>query len=261
MNCNDLLCVGATPALFLDYIAVGSKELMREHGILGDFIKGLVHHCAATGQLLVGGETAQMPDLYGAHGFDLAGFSVGFMHPRDHLSISRAQPGSQLWGWSSSGPHSNGFSLLRSLFDSERDAAFIRESLMAGTRLYVNELKELRAKLKADGAEDALQAAFHITGSGLLNLIRSQPEGRTVGFDLDGVREAAWPAWAREVARRSGGAKRDLYTTFNMGLGFGLVLSAHHSERLKDLLSSLGLTRWGKVSNEPVVRVEGFTLE
>jgi phosphoribosylformylglycinamidine cyclo-ligase len=261
MNANDLLCVGATPRLFLDYIAVGSKELMREGGSLNAFIEGLVAACRASGQLLVGGETAQMPDVYGSKGFDLAGFSVGFLKPHEHLSVEKVQPGSEAWFWPSSGPHSSGFSWLRRIFHPEKDGRFIREHLMRATELYVNPLRELKMALAGNGAADGLEAAFHITGSGLLNLLRSQPRERTIGFKLDAWDESKWPEWAREVATRSQASKRDLYTTFNMGIGFVVVLGREVGEKLRDLLSSLGLTRLGTVITEAVVRVEDQKLE
>ncbi len=258
MNANDVLCVGARPTLFLDYLAVGSRRLLEEGATLARFIDGLVQVCAESGQLLVGGETAQMPDLYPDGGFDMAGFSVGFMSPSERLGVERVRPGAEVWGWASNGPHSNGFSLLRKLFDTKADADFIREHLMGATKLYVRPFDELRRALGEAGRE-ALQAAYHITGSGLLNLLRAQPAGRQIGFDL-----SEWPSedplWIQVLARRSGLGAKQLFSTFNMGWGFLVVLDPAFSQSRRSLLQSLELKPLGRVISEPEVRVRGVVL-
>lgn|GEM_PF-694234 len=260
MNANDVLCVGARPTLFLDYLAVGSKDLLKNGAVLDRFLEGLLQACAETNQICVGGETAQLPDLYPNGTFDLAGFSVGFLKPSEFLSVEGIQPGAEVWGWRSSGPHSNGFSWLRKIFDTQKDAGFIREHFMAPTRLYVNEFFRLREMLAGKGhAIDALQAAYHITGSGLLNLLRAQPRGRSIGFDL-----SRWPAldpnWVNEVRTRGNATDFDLFTAFNMGFGMLVVLDSAVSQREKSLLSSLELEPLGTVINEAVVKVRGLEL-
>lgn len=258
MNVNDVLCVGARPTLFLDYLAIGAKELLQSGGFLENFIGGLAGCCAETGQLLIGGETAQMPEIYDANEFDLAGFSIGFMAPEDLLSVQKIRPGAEVWGWASSGPHSNGYSWLRKIFDSEKDAAFIKKHLMPATRLYVNEFFALREGLVQKGHKGALQAAFHITGSGLLNFLRAQPEGRSIGFDFE-----KWPtppAWIEEVKKRTNASWTDLYSTFNMGIGFAVVLDAGIGEKAGPWLNSMQLQYLGKLIDKPVVRVAGLEL-
>lgn len=258
MNANDVLCVGARPRLFLDYLAVGSKELLKPGAALDRFLTGLLEACAETGQMCVGGETAQMPEVYPNGTFDLAGFSIGFLRPAEFLSVEGLREGGQVWGWRSSGPHSNGFSWLRRIFDGDKDAAFIREHLMAPTRLYVNEFSKLRDGLNERGRASALQAAYHITGSGLLNLLRAQPKGRTIGFDLSEW-PAQDPAWVREVRAR-GASDRDLFTAFNMGFGFLVALDPAVSKSEESWLRSVGLEPLGSVISAPVVRVRGLEL-
>ena len=175
MNVNDLLCVGARPTLFLDYLAIASSAMMAENGVMRDFLKGIQLACARSGALLVGGETAQMPDLYNEGDFDAAGMSVGFLAPEDYLHVDNVVPGSQVWAWESSGPHSNGYTWLRKLFDKDSDHDFIRRQLMPPTKLYVSDFLKFRDSLGSD--RRALQGAYHITGSGLLNLLRIQPQG------------------------------------------------------------------------------------
>jgi phosphoribosylformylglycinamidine cyclo-ligase len=258
MNVNDLICVGARPLLFLDYLAVGSKDLFKgDDALLRRFLKGIHAACLESGCLLVGGETAQMPELYEPQHFDVAGFAIGTMTPADRLGVHRVRPGAELWGWTSSGPHSNGYTWLRQVFKAPADAAYIRETLMQPTRLYVRPLSELRASLKAAGRSDSLQAAYHITGSGLLNLLRAQPEGRSVGFELD-----AWPqqdpAWLAELGRRTKATPEELWSTFNGGFGMVLVLEAGVPAAE---LEKAGLKRLGRCIEEPVVRLRGVALE
>lgn len=259
MNANDLLCVGARPLLFLDYLAVGSLALVSDQGPLKGFIGGLSRAAAESEMIVVGGETAQMPDIYGQQGYDLAGFAVGTLQPTEHLEVSKIQPGSELWGWTSSGPHSNGFTWLRKLFDSKKDATFIREHLMTPTRLYARDFLNFRTQLRIQNLEAGLQSAFHITGSGLLNLIRAQPEGRTVGFDLDSW-PAQWPFWLEEVAKRSKVDASTLWTTFNMGFGFSVVLSAELVQKAGALLNAVGLVRLGRIISDPCVKAGGLEL-
>jgi phosphoribosylformylglycinamidine cyclo-ligase len=259
MNANDVLCVGARPLLFLDYLAVGSLQVVREGGLKG-FIGGLSKACAESGMIVVGGETAQMPDVYGREGYDLAGFAAGVLQPREHLTVERVQPGAEVWGWSSNGPHSNGFSWLRKVFDSARDGEFIRRELMAPTRLYAKDFLGLRDQLRSLGREDALQSAFHITGSGVLNFLRAQPKGRTIGVDLTDWPDVRELPWVRELVARTGTELESLWRTFNMGFGFCVVLDRDLVRDAKSLLESLGLRRLGCVTSDPIVRVGGLEL-
>jgi len=255
MNVNDLICVGARPQLFMDYLAIGSLQHQKESGFLSDFLDGLHRACEATGVLLVGGETAEMPGVYEAHQYDVAGFAVGFLDAKDYLNPAKVQPGDVVYGWKSSGPHSNGFSWLRRLFDAQKDAAFIREHLMPPTALYVKPFLELQAKVKG-----AIRGAFHITGSGFLNLLRfNNPKtGVALGFDLSDYPGA--PEWCREVQRRSGASDTEMFQSFNMGIGFVFCLSPEASRQHHDLIAASGAVVLGEVIQEPVVKVAGLRL-
>jgi len=259
MNVNDLLCVGARPLIFLDYVAFSDGAFLQKGGPLDRFIKGLHAACLRAESLLVGGETAQMPDFYQPGHFDISGFAVGDLEPADWLGVEAITPGSHVWAWPSSGPHSNGFSWLRKLFDPVKDAPFIRAHLMKPTSLYVRDFRRLRALLKENSLSESFQGAYHITGSGLLNLLRAQPRGRQLGFVFE--KAWAWPEWARAVKERSGASDTELYSTFNMGVGMMLVIEAAASERLSEELKGLGLSRLGHVDDKPRVRVDNLEIK
>ncbi len=272
MNVNDLICVGASPLLFLDYLAVGSKKILSPKGSMGSFLKGLNEACLDSHCLLVGGETAQMPDIYEKDGYDMAGFAVGTLEPEDFLSIERVDPrrGADLWAWPSSGPHSNGFSWLRKLFSSKSDKNFIKKNLMVPTKIYVKDFLNLKSTLSRTRLSKELLSAFHVTGSGLLNLVRAAHPAGHLRYNLHSWDETRWPSWAEEVAKRSKATKEELYTTFNMGLGLILLFSKNNRERLRPLLESVGLINIGELSvetgaNKPAtkastVRVDGISF-
>jgi phosphoribosylformylglycinamidine cyclo-ligase len=213
MNVNDLLCTGATPKLFLDYLACSGKEALKEGSFLKKFITGLIEVCQEENQILAGGETAQMPDLYQDPHFDVAGFSVGFLSEKEYIHPTNLKEGLQVYGWTSSGPHSNGFTWLRKLFSKNEKTEV--ENLMAPTRIYIKDFLEARKLL----SNNKILSAFHITGSGLENLLRSQ---NTVGFHLDKW-PTTLPAWASAVKDKSGCNYQELFSTFNCGMGFIFV--------------------------------------
>ena len=271
MNANDVLCVGATPALFLDYLAVGSKQLLAPGALLDRFMNGLWEACADSEQILVGGETAQLPDLYAPHHFDLAGFCVGYMKPSGRLSVDSIEHGAQVWGWPSSGPHANGFTWLRKIYSADKDKTFISESFMKPTELYIKRFKKFRDALKV---ASALQASFHITGSGLLNFLRAQPKTREIGFRFDGwdqylgndskSRLSNSPPWLKETARRAlaqGTERIELYRTFNMGIGMALVIEPGFAEQNSQWLLGMGLIYLGVVTNTGHIEVGSLILK
>jgi phosphoribosylformylglycinamidine cyclo-ligase len=262
MNANDVLCVGATPVLFLDYLALGNAKMLDEDEILSEFIAGLQEHCASQEQILAGGETAQMPDLYHDNHFDLAGFSVGFMSPDQYFDVDQVQIGDELWGWQSSGPHANGFSWLRKSFDPQNDKEWIQKHLMPPTKLYVQTMKKFKAALSEKSQLKNLLAAYHITGTGLLNLLRKQPTNseRKIGFDLKYWPEK-WPEWLEEMKRRNPQTElKEFYTTFNMGFGFCCLFTAQFAKTQKTWLESQGLVRLGEVTSEECIRIHGLRL-
>ncbi|MGR3468326.1 MAG: phosphoribosylformylglycinamidine cyclo-ligase [Shimia sp.] len=236
MCVNDLICQGAEPLFFLDYFATGKLDPARTEAV----VKGIAAACAASGCALIGGETAEMPGMYAAGDFDLAGFAVGAMErgvglPRD------VDVGDVLIGLAASGPHSNGFSLIRRVAEraeigwadpSPWDAGTtLGTALLAPTMLYV---EAARAAAGAGG----LHALAHITGGGLTeNLPRVLPEGLGATLDLD-----AWVlppvfAWLREAGNI---AEAEMLRTFNCGIGLVAVTAPEAVEATLSALSEAG---------------------
>jgi phosphoribosylformylglycinamidine cyclo-ligase len=237
MCVNDLVCQGAEPLFFLDYFATG--KLQTEAAV--QVIEGIAQGCAGSGAALIGGETAEMPGMYHAGDFDLAGFAVGAME-RGAALPAGVQAGDVLLGLASDGVHSNGFSLVRRIADAAGlgwgDAApFGMESLGAEllrpTRLYV---KPVLAAIRAGG----VHALAHITGGGLTeNLPRVLPDGMGAQINLD-----AWdlpPVF--EWLRQAGGvADAEMLKTFNCGIGMIVVVAAERADELAQLLQDAGET-------------------
>lgn len=211
MCVNDLACTGATPLTFLDYLAVGRLD-PAEAAVL---VRSIADACAAVGCALAGGETAEMPGLYAPGHFDLAGFACGVVERADMLGPHRVRAGDAIVGVPSSGIHSNGFSLVRALVAAgalEPDP----DLLLAPTRLYVREMERLAA------AGVAVHAAAHITGGGIPeNLPRALPADTHAVLD-----PGAWERGAAIDAVLASGrvSDGDAWDTFNMGLGFCVVV-------------------------------------
>ncbi len=206
MCVNDLICSGASPLFFLDYYASGKLNL----NVAKAFLGGLQDACVESNCALIGGETAEMPGLYDGGDFDCAGFAVGVVDQDLALGRHRVKPGSKLLGISSSGFHSNGFSLLRKVFAEDLKAW--RDELLRPTALYVKLVQEAQ-KLKG------LQAIAHITGGGLDNIPRVLPDGCEAK-----IRSWSVPAPFLEVMSRSGLSWQEMLTTLNCGVGMVWVL-------------------------------------
>lgn len=218
MNVNDVLASGGEPLLFLDYLAVGYLDPER----VATLVAGVVEGCNQAGCALLGGETAELPDIYGQNGYDLAGFVVG----RLAYDPPTAQPGDHIIGIASSGFHSNGYALIRAVIDRagldlsgrypETGSRTLGEILLEPTRIYVRPIMDL-------WAQPVVRAMAHITGGGLLeNLGRTLPEG--MGAEL------AKSAWERSPVfnwfQRLGEVDdAEMYRTFNMGIGFTVVVA------------------------------------
>ena len=240
MCVNDLLAQGAEPLLFLDYYATGKLEVE----VAKRVVAGIAEGCRLAGSALVGGETAEMPGMYGEGDYDLAGFSVGAVERGAVLPrLDEQKAGDVLIGLSSSGPHSNGYSLIRRIVERsglswDAPAPFeagktLAEALMAPTRIYVKSvLPILKAGLVKGGA--------HITGGGLIeNPPRCVAEGLVPVFDWE-----AWPLppvfqWLQQVV---GVSDHELHRTFNCGVGFVLVVAAENVEPVLAALLNAGET-------------------
>jgi phosphoribosylformylglycinamidine cyclo-ligase len=234
MCVNDLLAQGAEPLLFLDYYATGKLEIDAARRV----VAGIAEGCRQAGCALVGGETAEMPGMYSGSDYDLAGFSLGAVERGHALPyLDRQFTGDVIIGLASSGPHSNGYSLIRKVVEKSGlswadDAPFAKDrslaqALMEPTRIYVKPVLPL---MKAG----LIKGAAHITGGGLIeNPPRCIAEGLTPSFDWD-----AWPIpavfkWLGEVG---GISDHELRRTFNCGVGFILIVAPEHVE---DVLSGL----------------------
>ncbi len=217
MSVNDLVCSGATPLFFLDYLAVGRLD----PGEATQIVQAVRGACLDSGCVLLGGETAEMPGLYADGHFDMAGFAVGAVERTEMLGPERVVDGDVIVGIESSGIHSNGYSLVRKLVD---DGAITADpSLLDPTRLYPEDIHALRSS----GVE--IHAAAHITGGGLPeNLPRAIPDGlRPV------LRRGSWPQAPAIAHVLAAGAVDDdsAWDTFNMGLGMCLVMPHAAADR------------------------------
>jgi len=253
MCVNDLVCQGAEPLFFLDYFATGKLETEQAARI----IEGIAEGCARSGAALIGGETAEMPGMYPAGDFDLAGFAVGAMERGADLPAGVA-PGDVLLGLASDGVHSNGYSLVRKLVEVSGlgwDAGCpwaegtLGAALLTPTRLYVRQALEA---VRAGG----VHALAHITGGGLTeNLPRVLPEGLGARIDLGSW---ALPGVFRWLGETGGMDEGEMLKTFNCGIGMILSVEADRADDLTALLQAAGeqVTRMGHV-----VAGEGVTYE
>lgn len=254
MCVNDLVCQGAEPLFFLDYFATGKLETDQAARI----IEGIAEGCVRSGAALIGGETAEMPGMYPAGDFDLAGFSVGAMERGTALPAG-VQAGDVLLGLASDGVHSNGYSLVRKLVEIsglgwDADCPWtdgtLGTELLTPTRLYV---KSALAAIRAGG----VHALAHITGGGLTeNVPRVLPDGLGAEIDL-----AAWDlpgvfGWLRETG---GMDEAEMLKTFNCGIGMIACVSAAQADALSELLTEEGETvyRLGHVTEGAGVRYSG----
>lgn len=242
MCVNDLVCSGAQPLFFLDYYASGKLRLPAAK----DFLKGVQEACLASDCALIGGETAEMPGVYEGNDFDCAGFSVGVVDRPKALGAHRVKAGMKLIGISSSGFHSNGFSLLRKLFAADLDNW--REELLRPTALYV---RVVQAAIKTGG----LHAVAHITGGGLDNVPRVLPENTY-------ARLRPWPVPAPflEVKKRSEAPWLSLLKTLNCGLGMVFVAEENKVEALKKVIVEHGFRAFDLGDVVSGTREDGWEL-
>ena len=234
MSVNDVLVQGAEPLFFLDYFACGKLDVDTAAAVIGGIAKG----CELSGCALIGGETAEMPGMYPAGEYDLAGFAVGAVEKSKILTGQNVQAGDVVLGLSSSGVHSNGFSLVRKVIEragantpATLDGQPFKQAIMAPTRLYV---KSVLAAL----AQHPIKALAHITGGGLLeNIPRVLPDGLAAHLRL-----GSWPrselfAWLQTTA---GIDDIEMNRTFNNGIGMVVVIDAAHAKACAQTLQDLG---------------------
>ncbi len=238
MCVNDIICCGAKPLFFLDYIAIGKNEPEK----VASIVSGVAEGCVQSGCALIGGETAEHPGVMDPDDYDIAGFAVGVVDKSKIIDGSRIQEGDALIGLTSSGVHSNGFSLVRKVFDIERtDLAApmdalggksLGEALLAPTKLYVKPVLAL-----LEGGID-LHGASHITGGGFYeNVPRMLPEGLEAHFYAAML--PRMPIFDL-IAKRGNISERDMYNTFNMGLGMVLAVPREQADKALAILRGAG---------------------
>ncbi|WP_207306672.1 phosphoribosylformylglycinamidine cyclo-ligase [Xanthomonas oryzae] len=241
MCVNDVLVQGAEPLFFLDYFATGKLDVDTAAAVVGGIARG----CALSGCALIGGETAEMPDMYPPGEYDLAGFTVGAVEKSQLLDGAQVRDGDVLIGIASSGPHSNGYSLIRKIYERAGapaehvldDGTKLIDALMAPTALYV---KPVLALLKSHG--QAIHAMAHITGGGLTeNIIRVIPDG--LGLDIDASAWTLPPVFAW-LQREGAVADAEMWRTFNCGIGFVLIAAPAEAAALEQALDAQSLAHW-----------------
>ena len=246
MSVNDLLCTGAEPLFFLDYVAMSRDD----PELLEQIVRGIADACVESDCALVGGETAILPDMYHPGEYDLAGFCTGVVERKRLVDGSAIQPGDVAIGIASSGVHSNGFSLVRKVvFEigghsiDDRPAALggrsVGETLLEPTRVYARAVKGVLAHYRV---KHVIHGIAHITGGGLAeNLGRIVPNAVQVVLDRGSWTAPAVFPWLQEL----GGVARDeMDRVFNMGIGMVLVVSPHFSDSIRHQLTDLGHACW-----------------
>jgi len=244
MCVNDVLVQAAEPLFFLDYFATGKLDVDTTVAVIGGIARG----CELAGCALIGGETAEMPDMYPSGEYDLAGFCVGAVEKAALIDGKRVQAGDAIIGIASSGPHSNGYSLIRKIvaragitaengkFDLDIGGNPLADALMAPTTIYVKPILQLLA------TDDAIHGMAHITGGGLTeNIIRVVPDGLGVALD-----SASWklpPVF--DWLRREGNVPQvEMWRTFNCGIGYTLIAPRASVSKLVAKLNDANLAAW-----------------
>ncbi len=236
MSVNDILVQGAEPLFFLDYFACGKLEV----GVAAQVIKGIAEGCEQSGCALVGGETAEMPGMYPAGEYDLAGFAVGCADKAKLIDGTTIAAGDVVLGLASSGAHSNGYSLIRKLieksgidFESDFHGRKFKDVVMEPTRIYVKSLLKLIEAMPVKGMA-------HITGGGITeNIPRVLPAGLTAEIRADGWQLPPLFQWLQAQGNI---VPSELYKTFNCGIGMAVIVAKEHVAQAKQLLEASGET-------------------
>ena len=237
MCVNDIICCGAKPLFFLDYIACGKNVPEK----IAEIVKGVAEGCVQSGAALIGGETAEMPGFYGIDEYDLAGFSVGVVDKAKVFDNSKVKEGDVIIGLPSSGVHSNGFSLVRKVFDienadikvpmAELGGKTLGEALLGPTKIYVKPVLALADKV-------TVKAVSHITGGGFYeNIPRSIPKGFGARIVKENIK--VLPIFDL-IAKVGNIPERDMFNTFNMGIGMSIVVDSKDADEAVKILRENG---------------------
>lgn len=245
MCVNDVICCGAKPLFFLDYIACGKNVPER----IADIVAGVAEGCVQSGAALVGGETAEMPGFYPVDEYDLAGFAVGLVEKDRILDKTRVKKGDTLIALPSSGVHSNGFSLVRKVFSEEELRGELGRELLAPTRIYVKPVLGLLEQVE-------VHSIAHITGGGFYeNIPRALPKGFGVRISKKEIRT---PELFAKIAKAGDIPERDMFNTFNMGVGMCLTVRADAADQAIRVLGMLGQDAYllGEVTESGEVEIQ-----
>ena len=237
MCVNDIACAGGEPLFFLDYIACGRNYPER----IAEIVSGVANGCKQANAALIGGETAEMPGFYPENEYDLAGFAVGVVDEKDLITGADVKEGDVLIGIASSGIHSNGFSLVRKVFDMTKESLdtyyeelgkTLGDALITPTKIYVNTLKSV----KDSGA--VIKACSHITGGGFYeNIPRMLPEGIRAVVEKSSYKV---PAIFRLLADKGNIKEEIMYNTYNMGIGMVLAVNPADVDRTMEAIQGAG---------------------
>ena len=255
MCVNDIACAGGEPLFFLDYIACGKNYPEK----IAEIVKGVAEGCSQSGAALIGGETAEMPGFYPVDEYDLAGFAVGVVDKKDLITGEAVTAGDVLIGMASSGVHSNGFSLVRKVFEMTKESldtyyeelqATLGEALLAPTKIYVKALKSIKE------AGVSIHGCSHITGGGFYeNIPRMLKEGTRAVVEKDSY--PVLPIF-KLLAEKGGIEEKMMYNTFNMGIGMVIGVDAACANEAVKLLEAAGETAY--VIGETKAGETGVTL-
>lgn len=256
MCVNDIICNGAEPLFFLDYIACGKNTPEK----IADIVSGVAEGCRQSGCALIGGETAEMPGFYPEDEYDMAGFAVGIVDKKNMITGENIKEGDVIIGLPSSGIHSNGYSLVRKIFNiteesckeyNEKLGETLGESLLKPTKIYVKEILELVKNVEIKGISN-------ITGGGFIeNIPRCIPKNKNLCATIE---EGTWPVLpVFELMQELGGVERmSMYNTFNMGIGMVLVVSPENVSKVMEIVEGMNDKAYviGKItSNEKEVEI------
>jgi phosphoribosylformylglycinamidine cyclo-ligase len=240
MSVDDVVVTGAEPLFFLDYIACGRLDSRQ----FVEVMKGIVRGCREAGCALVGGETAELPGLYAKGKWDLAGFCVGIVSREKIIDGRLCRPGDKVIGLASSGLHSNGFSFVRRVFTQRELEGNIGREVLRPTRIYTRPILSVMKKVR-------IKAMAHITGGGFYdNIPRVVPDGLGIR-----IWKGSWavPSIFRKIQTRGKVEERDMFRTFNMGVGMAVIVGAKDTRRAVTLFEKLGQKAWtiGELARGP----------